>query len=258
LDVKRLVVITDYLKGKERFARLALLCMAGLLAVLAMAKLWDYHSTSAEARSIVAKAVDQNKTDHDLLKKNLDGFRKIADAIKKKNLFVPPLPKRNPVSAVLGIMGDEALINGKWYKAGDKIGDAKVVAVEPTQVKIEWDGKEKYFAPIAAGGDSSGPLSGRRGYAGRGRDGKSGGPGPQRVEISGPPPERGFGPGGFGNMSEEQRAQMRARMEGMRARFESMSPEEREAFRNEMRSRFGGRGPGGRRPGGPISGQGRR
>jgi len=42
------------------------------------------------------------------------------------------------------------LINGKWYKVGDKIGDAKIVAIEPTQVKIEWEGKEKVFAPISA------------------------------------------------------------------------------------------------------------
>ena len=42
------------------------------------------------------------------------------------------------------------LINGKWYKVGDKVGDAEIMAIEPTQVKIKWDGKEKFFAPLAA------------------------------------------------------------------------------------------------------------
>lgn len=236
-------MVTDYLKRNERLAPRALLGVAAFLAILTVAKLWDYHSTSAEAQSIVAKAVDQDKPDPELLKENLAGFKGIADAIKKKNLFVPVPPKKHPVSAVLGIMGNEALINDKWYKAGDKIGDARIVAIEPTQVKIEWDGKEKYFAPIAsADGSSSGPPSGRRGS---GRGAESAQPGPARVDVV----QQGPGRGGFGNMSEEQRAEMRARMEGMRARFESMSPEEREAFRNEMRGRFGGGGPGGGRGG---------
>jgi hypothetical protein len=148
-------------------------------------------------------------------------------------------------------MGNEALINDKWYKAGDKIGDARIVAVEPTQVKIEWDGSTKYFAPLASADGSSGPPSGRRG---RDKGGESGGPGPTRVEVVGPGPEGG----GFGNMSEEQRAEMRARMDEMRANFENMSPEEREAFRNKMRERFGGRGPGEGGPGGEGGGRGRR
>ena len=249
-------MITDYLKENERLAPRGLLGVAALLAILTVAKLWDYHSASAEAQSIVAKAVEQDKADPNLLKENLAGFKEIADAIKKKNLFVPPPPKKHPVSAVVGIMGEEALINDKWYKAGDKIGDAKVIAVEPTQVKIEWDGKEKYFAPIA----SAASASAWSGGGGRDRGGESGATRPERVEMPGPGPERGLGRGGFGAFSEADRAEMRARMEGMRARFESMSPEEREAFRNEMRGRFGGRGPGG--PGGgrggPGGGRGRR
>ena len=241
-------MITDYLKENERLAPHALLCVAGVLAVLAVVKLWDYYSASAEAQSIVGKAVDQDKADPNLVKENLAGFKKIADAIKKKNLFVPVQPPRHPVSAVLGIMGSEALINSKWYKVGDKVGEAKILAIGPTQVKIEWNGKEKYFAPIASAASAS-PSSGRD----RGRTSR--GPRPQRPQMAGPGPERGRG--GFGDMSEEQRAQMRARMEGMRARFENMSPEEREAFRNEMRSRHGGRGPGGGR-GGSDGGRGRR
>lgn len=249
-------MIIEYLKQNERLALRLLLGVAGIFAILTVAKLWDYHSSRANAQSIVSKAVDQDKGDPDDLKKNLAGLKKIADAIKKKNLFVPIPPKRHPVSAVLGIMGSEALINNKWYKVGDKIGDAKVIAVEPTRVKIAWDGKEKYFAPLASAGDSS-ASSGR---SGRSRGGESRGPRPERGGMPGQRPEGGFGHGG--DMSEEQRGDMRARMEGMRARFENMSSEEREKFRDEMRSRFGGRGPGGGmgggRGGGYDGGRGRR
>jgi len=61
--------------------------------------------------------------------------------------------------------------------------------------------------------------------------------------------------GRFENMSEEERAKMEEERRQMRERFENMSEEEREAFRAQMRERFGGRRPQGdgqggrRRPG---------
>ncbi len=31
------------------------------------------------------------------------------------------------------------------------LGDAKIVAIEPTKVRVAWDGQEKEFSPIGAG-----------------------------------------------------------------------------------------------------------
>ena len=140
----------DYLKKNKDFARPVLLGVSLVLAALTAFRIWEYRSASVHAESIVAKAVDQGRPDPELIKAKLTKFTEAANAIKKENLFVPPVPKRHPVSTVLGIMGSEALINGKWYKVGDKIADAEVIAVEPTLVKIKWDGKEKTFAPISA------------------------------------------------------------------------------------------------------------
>lgn len=141
----------DYLNKNRHLAGPVLLGVSVVLAALTAAKLWDYHSASANAQSIVAKAVDQDKADPNLLEENLAGCKEIAEALKKKNLFMPP-PKKpgHPVSAVQGIMGDEVLIKNKWYKVGDKISDAEVVSIEATLVKIKWNGKEKSFAPISA------------------------------------------------------------------------------------------------------------
>jgi len=141
---------SDYFENKKYLVRPVLLGVSAILAVLALAKLRDYYTTSARAQSIVRKAVDRGKADPNRIKENLAECAKIADTLKKNSLFVPRPPKRHPVSAVLGIMGSEALINGKWYKLGDKISDAEIVAIEPTLVKIKWDGKEKVFAPISA------------------------------------------------------------------------------------------------------------
>jgi hypothetical protein len=75
--------------------------------------------------------------------------------LKKNNLFSPPPPWENPVKAVLGILDDEAYINGKWYKVGAKIGDAKIVAIDAASVTTEWEGKKKVFYPVDAESSSS-------------------------------------------------------------------------------------------------------
>jgi hypothetical protein len=155
------------------------------------------------------------------------------------------------VNEVIGILGDEVLINNKWYKEGARVGDAKIVAIGPTKVTIEWNGKSKDFAPLDSKG-SSGPggpkgrrppsagtppggadmvvISSPSGPTGRPTDGR---------EVSGP---RGGMRGRFfgGNMSNEDRERFIAEMRERRAQFENMSPAEREKFRNEMRERFGG------------------
>jgi len=249
----------DKLKQNEHLIPYVLLGVAALLAILALVKVGDFFATSARARSIVQKAAALDKSDPNLLQANLAGLKDIADALKKRNLFVPPEPRRHPVNEVFGILGNEAFINDGWRKVGDMIGDARVVAIEPTQVKIEWDGQTKYFAPLTATG--SGSPSGPGGRPGRGDRGEGGGgPGPGAV-VAGP--DGGPGRGGFGDLSEEQKAEMKARFEGMRDRFSNMSPEERDRFRGEMRDRFGDRGPGGpgggdRGPGGGGFGGGRR
>ncbi len=235
----------DKLKQNEHLIPYVLLGVAALLAILALVKVGDFFATSARARSIVQKAGAQDKSDPNLLQANLAGLKDIADALKKRNLFVPPEPRRHPVNEVFGILGNEAFINDGWRKVGDRIGDARVVAIEPTQVKIEWDGQTKYFAPLTAAGSGAPSGPGRPGR------GESGGPGPGAV-VAGP--DGGPGRGGFGDLSEEQKAEMKARFEGMRDRFSNMSPEERERFRGEMRDRFGDRGPGG--PGGGDRGPG--
>lgn len=97
--------------------------------------------------------------------------------------------------------------------------------------------------------------------------------GPERAQAPRFRPDRGPVPGGegrmpFGNLSEDERAELRQRWENMseeerrqerekrraemrqmRERWESMSEEEREKLRTEMRQRFGGRRPPDGRPG---------
>ncbi len=236
----------DYLKNnhsknnKDIFS-VGLLGISAFMGVLILIKVTGFFAAPARAEDLVKRTVELNKPDPNDMEKSFAKSKAIADQLKKNNLFAPPLQKKHPVSSVLGILGDEVLINNKWYKAGDKVGDARIVAIEPTQVRIEWDGNEKTFIPFDA--KSASPSGSRRpGGPGKPQVAKAGEKGsPDMVQVQ----QEGRGGEGMGRFGG---GDMMERMRGMRERWESMSPEERERARAEMRDRFGGRGgPGGDR-----------
>jgi hypothetical protein len=117
----------------------------------------------SDAGDIVAAAAANDKPDGEQLDRNLSQSRTLADKLKADNLFSPPVKATHPVKSVLGIMGDEVLIEDTWYHAGDSIADAQITAVHPTYVVIRWQDNDKIFTPIDTPGDSSGSRTlGRR------------------------------------------------------------------------------------------------
>jgi uncharacterized membrane protein YgcG len=239
----------DYIKDKEEMLSVVLFGVSVFLGVLILIKVTSFFVAPARAENIAKEAVLQGKLNANDMEKHFAEDVAVAGKLKKDNLFAPPPPKQHPVNEVLGIMGNEALIGGRWYKVGDRIADARIVAIEPAQVRIEWDGSEKVFAPIDARGSSeaAGPARG----------------GPEMGDVAGRGPGRGgaplvsipSGPGGFGEFSPPEGG---GGFESMRARFQNMSEEERQAFRERMRGRSGGGGGGSGDRGGGDSGGGRR
>jgi hypothetical protein len=140
----------DRIEKRKELLSVVLLVVSAFLGLLVVAKVAGFFAASAKAEDLVQTALTQSKPDPNEMEQHLAGSKAIADELKKKNLFAPPPPPQHPVKAVQGILGDEVIIGDKLYGIGGKIGDAKIVAIEPTRVKIEWDGKEKWFAPIAA------------------------------------------------------------------------------------------------------------
>lgn len=141
---------SEPIKNNHKIIALMLLGLSIFLLICIVFKVTNFFVASAKAETLVKNAVNHSLSDPNEVKKHLSASKTIADELKKKNLFAPPPPKKHPVTQVIGIMGKEALINGQWKKVGDKIGDAKIIAIKPTEVVIEWEGKEKVFAPIAA------------------------------------------------------------------------------------------------------------
>ena len=255
----------DYLKEKKELVSVVLLGASAFFAVLTLVKVTGFFAASARAESLVKTAIAQNETDANDMDKYFAKYKMLADALKKNNLFVPSAQKQHPVKEVLGIFGNEVLIKDKWYEVGATVGEAKIVAIGPTEVTIEWDGKEKTFAPIDAKGSSQ--PGGPRGSRATAKSSESKGGSAQMVAVgsSGRPMGGRGGMEGmrerFQNMPEADRDRFRAQMQERRGRYMNMSEAERERFRVEMRERMmgGGRPSGrGRDPGGgPPPGGGR-
>ena len=207
---------------------IAMLATAGLLAAVSVGKVTRVFVVSSRLAAATDKQLAQAKPDPAQVEKALAQDKAMAEELKKSNLIAPSAPKRNPVQQVLGILGDEALIAGKWYKAGDKVQDANIVAIEATHVVVEWGGQRTNVSPIQAG--NGGPQD-RGPSRGRGGEGPRGGAGRPTMTVIGGQQRGGTGP--FGAMSDEERQRMFER-------FRNMSPEERRAAREQFRGGQGG------------------
>ncbi|MHC4171661.1 MAG: hypothetical protein ACYTBX_10840 [Planctomycetota bacterium] len=140
----------DYLRQKKELIPLMLFGASVLMALLILIKVVGFFVFSARAENLVERAIAQNDTDTKNTEKYFAESKALADGLKKHNLFAPPPPKQHPVKEVWGILGDEVLIEGRWYKVGDTIGDTKILAIGPTSAKIDWNGAEKVFLPFDA------------------------------------------------------------------------------------------------------------
>ena len=239
----------DRLRERKELVSIALLVVSAVAALLIMCKATRFFAAPAEAVGAVKDAVEQSKPDSKNLTAQLDKHKKIADGLKMSNLFSPPAPKQNPITAVMGIFGDEVLINGKWYKAGDKVGYAKILAVNPTSVETEWDGKKKTFSPIDSGA-TSGPSGPSRPVASSRGSVSSSGKGPRMVvtkSAAGTKPakfDKGENPvfkkasQTYKNMSDAQRGTFKRVMKDRAEQYKQMSDSERANFKAHIIERI--------------------
>jgi hypothetical protein len=172
----------------------------------------------------VTQAIEQYKTTEQQAASALQTSPKTADEMGKKNLFSGSQPAPS-MPQCTGLLGSYALFGDQWYKAGDSVQGAKILAVEPTEVKILWQEKEQILRPFDvevqyAKSPASSPTPG-------------GQPAAARSQSASPPPMGGpFGGMDPRNMSPDQLSQMRDR-------FMNMSPDERRRTFEEMRGRRG-------------------
>jgi len=254
-------VTVDYLKEKKELVSVFLLCISAVLAVSILVKVAGFFTASAKAERIVTGAVAQNTEDSNDIDKYFTKYKMLADALKKNNLFVPPVAKQHPVTEVAGIFGDEVIIRDKLYKVGAKVGDATIVSIESTQVTIEWDDKKKTFSPMDAKSSSQPGRSGSSRASARGGPARPSGGSAQMVAVG------SASSGGTGKHSQKmseaklqaKRAkqdkenlkaiekrwstlpeQVKRKLSAIKERWPSMSEGERDKIRSGLSERFGG------------------
>jgi len=136
------------LKNKKDLVSIGALALSVVLCALIVVKVAGFLESSASAEQMMNGCVVLSSPDSNDAAAHFAKSKETAEEIKQKNLFSPPKKERNPVKKVTAIFGDSAFVNGKWYKVGDKVGDANIVEIHPAYVKIEWKGKEKIYSPF--------------------------------------------------------------------------------------------------------------
>ena len=218
----------EYLKEKKELLSVALLGLSGLMAVLILLKVTSFVTAPARAQEVVQTALENTNTESLNVEQHFTKDRNIADTLTRNNLFSEPASAEHPVKEVRSILGDQVFINNNWYSEGQTIpGNVKVVAIEPTQVVIEWEGKPTTFRPI----DASIPEPERSG---------------RETARTGSTERTVAAMTTVGTQTTQtQRGGMGIDLQNIRSTFQNMSQAERERLRGEMIQRFGGRGAGG-------------
>jgi hypothetical protein len=210
----------ESLKTKTESLTRILVAVAALLGALTFLRVGSFLNSSRAMA--MAGPPDPSTTDGRELQTALAQTRASADEIKKMNLFAPGAGRQYPISEVMGILGHEALIGDRWYQVGDSVGEARIVAIEATKVRVVWNGQEKEFSPIGAAGGPDG-RSNRPASAGR----RQGAGGPGKVVIAnatgGPNPATS----GFSGGKKNRELWMKA------------SPEEKQRLRDELHRKSG-------------------
>ena len=151
--------MTEMGKKSARHIPAVLLVVSLYLAVVMALKVMAFATASTTISARIANAVDSANCKDEELKTYTVKYTDLAGELKDKSVFAPPPAKKsNPVKQVAGIFGDEALINGKFYKVGGKIGEAELIEIRTTYVVVKFDGKETKLAPIARATEYKTPV----------------------------------------------------------------------------------------------------
>ncbi|MBN2210084.1 MAG: hypothetical protein JW709_01695 [Sedimentisphaerales bacterium] len=132
----------------QKYLSLTMLILAVGLLVLTLWRIntWGHFTGNAEAS--LTTALEQSELSETRIEELFRLRKERAEKLAGMHMFAPPPPEPQPPSQVQGILGDAALINGRWLKVGESIDGAKIIRIEATKVVIEWKGREITLAPI--------------------------------------------------------------------------------------------------------------
>lgn len=209
-----------------------LFALSLLLAALIFLRIVMFVGTTTEMRLLTRRITAPIQPTASPIQEKVVDSRALVAGLKKKNLFTPPPSREHPVKDVSGILGNEVFIGGRWYRCHDKIGEATIVYIGPTEVRIEWDGNEKTFAPIQGGRPAS-----AKGPEPAALPEKKEKPRYAPVVIIGQPPV----PPWWSRIPfQDLSSQEQEKLQKLRDRWFDMSEREQQDAMNALQKRFGG------------------
>ncbi len=134
-------------KDQKAIFSLGLLALTVLLIGFTAAQVISMTRGTSQGPLLTRETLDQI-TNGNNSRQYLDAYQTAADKLSRKNMFVPPPAGPAEPGDCTAIFGDEARIGNRWYKAGDKFGDAEVIAVGPTQVTLLFEDQRITRAPV--------------------------------------------------------------------------------------------------------------
>jgi len=240
LDLKNII-------NRHQFLSRTLLFLAGCLILLIAAKVSAFVLASNKIPDDIARAISAPQQIQGDVKKYQSRYSDATAALKKKNLFMPPVAqKTNPISRVTAVFGSEAMISNKWYKVGDKIQDAEITNISPNEVTVKWNDKESKLKPFDTVILAAAPKTGSKKNKDRDSEEKDKDKDKDKKDKKEPGPEQADSrqPMRRPMPSEEER---RKRMQEY---MNNMTPEQRARFEQRRNSRGSRGGPGGGSRGG--------
>ena len=123
------------------------IAVAVALAILTAAEALEIFQSSDESSRLRQVTLDQIRPDEQTVKNYLRQYRQAAEELSRQNMFVPPPLGPEPPGDCTAILGQAARIGDRWVQVGDRVSDAEVVAVEPTQVVLLWQDEEISRSP---------------------------------------------------------------------------------------------------------------
>ena len=141
-------------KDKKAFFSLGLLALAVLLIGFTAAQVISMTRQTSPGPLLTRETLDQI-TNGSNTRQYLEDYQAAARELTQKNMFVPPPEGPAEPGDCTAIFGDEARIGDRWYKSGDRLGEAEVVAIGPTSVTLLWDCRRITRTPVLKMEDNS-------------------------------------------------------------------------------------------------------
>jgi len=227
-------------KDRKTVFSVGLLGLAVLMLGFTAAEVINIARGAYQSPFLTKEALEQIRPDKERAKQYLDQYQKAAADLTQNNMFVPPPDTSVEPGDCIAILGDEACFGeNRWVRAGDRLGDADVVAVGPVSVTLLWEGRNITRAPVLRLEDASNRRTSGAGFARNQR------------QQGGRPQQRGMGRGNMGrgqmrgggrggNAGDQLRSFMQQDGGRMVQDFMNMSNDQRVQAIGDLRQRFQG------------------